>query len=258
VTTWHPDSIHVVSGDRHLKLHDPSVVGDSLAGRIPVTRSDSIGVLRRDVAAVKPKGRGAVLVLRDSSILEVTDLWERGDSLGGPGVPRRRWERVAIPLADITWIELPALPGQDPWRPGVRLPLAHGQTVRLQMASADSTPAEDALLRGGVSRMTTDSLVVTVDAAERQIALASITRLDVLTGHGHNAGWGVLIGIVVGAAGGAAFGDASGAPAAVSVAVTIPAGVLAGGCLGLIAGAAYRTERWQTVPLPRSSQAPRP
>jgi hypothetical protein len=258
VTTWHPDSIRVVTGDRRFKLHDPSVIGDSLAGRIPVTRVDSIGVLRGDVATVRARGRGAVLVLRDSSVLEITELWERGDSLGGPGVPRRRWERVVVPLPGVKWIELSALPGQDSWRHGVQFPLAQGQTVRVRLTPGNAAPARSAVLRGEVSRMTADSLVMTVNGEERRIVLASVSRLEVLRGHGNAAGWGVLIGVVVGAAGGAAVGAAHRAPAAVSVAVTVPAGVLAGGFLGLIVGAASRTERWQTVPLPGQGQAPPP
>jgi hypothetical protein len=272
VTTWHPDSIRVVTGERRFKLHDPSVVGDSLAGRIPVTRVDSIGVLRSDVARVRAKGLGAVLTMRDSSVLEITNLWERGDSLGGPSVPRRRWERVLIPLAAVEWIELSALPGQDSAaqesrRQDVGLPLAQGRTVRVQLGSADSTPAGVALLRGEVSRMTADSLVMTVNGEERRIALASVTRLDVLIGHRHNAGWGALIGIGIPLAlAGVLFAtagdcdDCSGAfaPGAIGGIMVGTYGVLFGGLAGLGLGAASRTERWQAVPLPGQGQAPPP
>jgi len=270
VTTWHPDSVRVVTGERRFKLHDPSVVGDSLAGRIPVTRVDSIGVLRRDVARVRAKGLGAVLTMRDSSVLEITNLWERGDSLGGPSVPRRRWERVAIPLAAVEWIELSALPGQDSAamesrRQDVGLPLAPGQTVRVQLASADSSSADAAVLRGEVSRMTADSLVMTVNGEERRMALASVSRLEVLRGHRHNAGWGALIGVGVplalagvlfATAGDGNDGGGAFAPGAIGGILVGTVGVILGGTIGLGLGAVSRTEQWQAVPLPGQGQTP--
>jgi hypothetical protein len=268
VTTWHPDSIRVVTSDRRITLHHPAVQGDSLVGQIPVTRrADTIAVLRSDVVSLKAKGAGAVLTLRDSSVLEITELWERGDSLGGPSVPRQVWEPLVIPLTAVRWIELSALPGTGAWRRTAQLPLARGQTVRVRIASADSTHADPAFLRGEVSRMTGDSLVMTVNGEERRIALASVSRLEVLAGRGNHVVRGALIGIAVPLAAAtmilATTDDCSGcsglvAPQVVTAIGVGTVGVLAGGLLGVILGASSRSDRWQAVPLERAGRSPMP
>jgi hypothetical protein len=115
--------------------------------------------------------------------------------------------------------------------------------------------------------MTGDSLVMTVNGEERRIALASVSRLEVLAGRGNHVVRGALIGIAVPLAAAtmilATTDDCSGcsglvAPQVVTAIGVGTVGVLAGGLLGVILGASSRSDRWQAVPLERAGRSPMP
>jgi hypothetical protein len=209
VTTWQPEVVRVPGGGRTIELRDPAVRGDSLTGLVFADR-------RAD------------------------------DSLGGPGGALRRWEPFAVPLGQVKWIEVRAIPLDR---------LAPGQPVRLWPSGPKGPP-----VRAVVSSVTGDSLVVSVNGEERRIGAASMERLDVQTGSKGHAGVGILIGIAFPVALGALIlatgeGDAgSGAvpPNVAGAAVVLVVGVPVGGLLGAGVGAAYRTEQWRRVPLDRA------
>jgi hypothetical protein len=230
-----------------------------------------LAVPRNDVVTFTIKGAGAVLTLRDSTVLEIAELWERGDSIGGPGVLPAHWEVLAIALADVSWIELrsPAAtrlaPDGTVERPAALAPLVRGETVRVWLG--DSRPPVERAVFIGVAG---DSLIVSLDEEEQQIALASVSRIDRRTGRSGHAGWGLLIGLAVGGAAAAALvataddncdpmepGYYQGCSDYVihpQIAFA-PVAVVMGGLVGFLAGAASRSDRWRTVPLDRAFPA---
>lgn len=255
VTTWHPEVIRASAGDRIVEVHDPAVRADTLVGLVFAGRRPGVFALSRDdVATLSPTGTGAVVTLRDSSLLQIERLWERADSMGGPGWALRRGKRFAVPLHAVGWIELKRIPLDA---------LAPGQPVRLRLAGSTGG-SQRAVFSGVVG----DSLIVSVEDQERKVGLASIDRLDVLTGRRGHAALGALIGVLVPLALAAAImvsADkdcdvwATWCPeelplVMVIVVVGVPAGVLLFG----VVGAASSSERWERVPLDRAFPARRP
>jgi hypothetical protein len=134
-----------------------------------------------------------------------------------------------------------------------------GQRVRVQSALA-RTPE----LIGGVQAISPDTLVVRHDvgagaSAATAIPLIYITRLEV--SRGQHSRW--LTGLVVGLAAGATTGVILGATSesdflfSKSSMALMGAVVMApiGGAVGLVVGALTKTERWETVPLPRPGKS---
>ncbi len=138
-------------------------------------------------------------------------------------------------------------------------PLQLGQRVRVHSALA-RTPE----LIGGVQAMSADTLVVRqVDGAGASTAtaipLAYISQLEVSRGQHSRWARGLLIGLAAGATTGVILGASSDGNwlfsksdlALMGAVVMAPVG----GLVGLVVGALTKTERWETVALPRPAKS---
>jgi len=134
-----------------------------------------------------------------------------------------------------------------------------GQRVRVQSALA-RTPE----LIGGVQSISPDTLVVrhadgAGASAATAIPLVYITRLEVSRGQHSRWARGLLIGLGVGATTGVILGATSDSDwlfsksdlALMGAVVMAPVG----GFVGLVVGALTKSERWETVPLPRAGKS---
>jgi hypothetical protein len=164
VTDWHPDFLRVTRTDSTIvELSQPVARGDTVVGWTTVpARKGTFAVDRSEVRALQVRGLGATLTLRDSSIIDIQELWERGDSLGGPGKRRSRRESVAIPLADVARVEVLHIPksAQRPAAVTGALAVSPGDTIRVFVGDTTAPKGRTVQYRGTFQQLANDSLVL--------------------------------------------------------------------------------------------------
>jgi len=263
VQETHPARVRVIrTGEEAVEVRNPQVRGDTLLGRVlRPGRSGTFAFARAEVDTLTFRGARATVVLLDSSIVDLGVLWQRADSLGGSGELRARWAETAIPLTDVTGIEVrggertraePAAGQVGSTRP------APGATVRLRIADPRFGGTRELGLRGILVAVSRDTLTVGDGAVEQQVPIAAVRKLEVLVGRKSNAGTGALVGllaggaiVVVGSAAASGMND-SGSGAFSDQALAEMAAVGLGTLVFLIstvAGAVSRSDKWQEVPL---------
>ncbi len=207
VNDWHPDVLRVTRTDSTIvELSQPASRGDTLVGWTTVPpRTGTFALDTSEVLALEVRGLGATLTLRDSSIIDIDELWERGDSLGGAGKRRSQREFLAIPLAAVARVEVRhrPTPAQPPAAATGSLAVSPGETVRVFVGEAAAPRWQTVAYRGTFREVANDSLVLAADTGLLQLPFAYIQRIEVLDGrHGH-ALTGLLVGLLVGGAGAA-------------------------------------------------------
>jgi hypothetical protein len=266
VNDWHPDRLRVVRSDSTVvELAQPASRGDTLVGWTTVpARKGTFALDRSGVLALQVRGLGATLTLRDSSIVDIEELWERGDSLGGAGKRRSRREFVAIPLGEVARIEALHLskPAQRAATATGALELSLRDTIRVLVGDPNAPKDLRLEYRGTLRHLANDTLVLAREDGLLRLPLAEIHRIEVYGGtHGH-AATGLLVGLLVGGAGAAGVAASYKSPPPCTyicdrgnagLVVLYEGGLVAIGgiVLGTLVGAGIRTERWHKVPLPK-------
>ncbi len=165
----------------------------------------------------------------------------------GTKIRREKWKRVDIPDQDAAFV----MPGVDDY-PGNRLVLEnrmritnqHGEEIIGQIKSLDNT-----------------SLTILTDSTELSIAYADIVRLQRSLGVRSYYEEGAMIGLGAGILEGIRTirniedSSESGVGEAILAKVVVPFVAVASTLMGMIVGAAIRTERWERVDIHGQSAA---